>query len=187
MKIPNELVTHEAGHLVVGLRIGIDEQGIAFRPPRPGEAAGAWCKDLDRHPQKAIIRSLSGLLAHIHLLPDTIAPDLRRAYAHSIIIDPDHPNFHELAAADRDFLSGSKTDMHMAWSYALQLKRNDQKQALACLRNAERKARSLIVECAASISRVVDDIYLWSAEPDREDDFMLLYPPHRAEAVIRKI
>lgn len=187
MKILDELATHEAGHLVVGLRIGIDEQGIAFRPPRPGEAAGAWCKDLDRHPQKAIIRSLSGLLAHIHLLPDTITPDLRRAYAHSIIIDADHPNFHELTAADRDFLSGAKTDMHMAWSYALQLKRNNQKQALSYLRNAERKARSLIAECAANISKVVNDIHLWSAEPDREDDVMLLYPSHRAKAVIRKI
>lgn len=172
---------------MVGLRIGIDEQGIAFRPPGPGKAAGAWCKHLDRDPQKAIIRSFSGLLAHVHLLPDTIAPDLRRAYAHSIIIDPDHPNFNELAAADRDFLSGAKTDIHMSWSYALHLNRNDQKQALSCLRNAERKARSLIAECAAKISRVVDDIHLWSGEPDREDDFMLLYPLHRAKAAMEKI
>jgi hypothetical protein len=122
MKIPNELATHEAGHLVIGLRIGIDEQGIGFRPPRPRQVAASWCKHLDRDPQKAIIRSFSGLLAHIRLLPDSIAPDLGRAYAHSIIIDPEHPNFHELAQSDREFLSGAKDDMGMSWTYALDLK-----------------------------------------------------------------
>jgi hypothetical protein len=187
MKIPNELATHEAGHLVVGLRIGIDEQGIVFRPPAPGQAAGACCKNLDRDPQKAIIRSFSGLLAHIHLLPNSIAPDLRRAYAHSIIIDTKHPNFHEIAESDREFLSGAKDDLSMAWAYALNLTRNNPKQAIACLRNAERKTRSLIIECADNISRVVDDIHLWSSESDREFDGIPLYPPNRAKAVMQKI
>jgi hypothetical protein len=187
MKISNEIAIHEAGHLVVGLRIGIDEQGIAFRSPGPGQAAGAWCRHPDRNLLKAIIRSFSGLLAHIHLLPDSIAPDLRRAYAHSIIIDSEHPCFRTLAPSDREFLSGTRDDMDMAWAYALNLNGNNQKQALAYLREAERKTRSLVIESADNISRVADDIQVWSIEPDRKDDYLLLYPPHRAKAAMKKI
>jgi hypothetical protein len=186
MKISNELATHEAGHLVIGLRIGIDEQGIVFCPPAPGQAAGAWCKNLDLYPQKAIIRSFSGLLAHIHLLQNSIAPDLQRAYAYSIIIDPEHPSFHELKEDDREFLSGAKDDMAMAWGFALKLTSNNQRKALDCLRKAELKARSLIAECGADIFRVVNDIHVWAAEPDREFDGIPLYPPNRAEKAIGK-
>jgi hypothetical protein len=189
MKIPNELATHEAGHLVVGLRIGMDEQGILFGTLRPDEAGGAVCKHLDSDQKKAIIRSFAGLLAHIHLLPNSIAPDLRRAYMHSIIVEPNHPNFHEIAHEDRDFLSGAKTDIRMAWSFAMRLNHDNQKQSLSYLRSVEHKTRSLIVECAPNISRVVDDIHLWSAEPDRESEYMKrmsLYSSHRAKAVIQK-
>lgn len=186
MQLTNELVAHEAGHLVIGLLIGIDEQGIAFRPPGPGQAAGAWCKHLDRDLHKAIIRSFSGLLSHFHLIKDSIAPDLRRAYAHSIVIDPEHPNYHEINQADREFLSGAKDDIAMAWSFALRLKRKDQNKALEHLRSAENEAKALIEENATNILSVMEDIHEWSGEPDREYDFMLLYPPRRAVDVIRR-
>lgn len=187
MKISDELATHEAGHLVVGLRIGLDEQGIEFFPAKPGEAARAWWKDLDQNPRRAITRSFSGLLAQIHLLPDSIAADMRRAYEHSIIIVPDHPCFHEISPSDREFLSGAKDDMGMAWTRALKFKNGDEKQALAYLRKLELKTRPLVVECAANILHVVKDIHLWASEPDREFEAMALYPGYRAEAVLQKL
>lgn len=182
-----EVAIHEAGHLVVGLRLGLDEQGIAFRPFRHGEAAGAWCKRLDFAPDKAIIRSLAGLLAHLYLLPATILPHLRIAYEHSVIIDVEHPHHNNLTGVEREFLSGAKTDVQMAWSYASQMVGRNEQKALGCLRAAERKARLHVKQCAEDIRRVAADIGIWAKEPDREYDVMLLYTPNRATAAIGSI
>ena len=187
MKISDELATHEAGHLVIGLRIGLDEQGIEFFPGKPGEAARAWWKDLDKNPRRAITRSFSGLLAQIQLQPDSIADDMRQAYEHSIIIVPDHPHFDRISPADREFLSGAKDDVGMAWARALKFKNGSEKQALAFLRKLELKTRALIAECADNILRVVEDIHLWASEPDREFEAIALYPGHRAEALLKKL
>lgn len=184
MIIPPEVAVHEAGHLVVGLRLGLDEQGIAFRPFKPGEAAGAWCKYLGRAPDTAIIRSLAGLLAHLHLLPTTIPSHLRLAYAHSVIIDLKHPHYNSLTGEERGFLSGAKTDLEMAWSFASQVVGHNEQKALSRMRTAERKARLQVEKCAGDISKVVADIGIWAKEPDREFDAMLLYTPSRATAVI---
>lgn len=186
MPISKEIVVHEAGHLVIGLHLGMDEQGITFRPHTATHGAGAWCRNLASDKEKAIIRAFSGLLAQIHLLPDSIHANLRLAYNQSIIIDSKHPSFDILKASDLEFLSGAKDDVAMAWNFALKLTNNQESAALICLRNLEIQARKLVIDFASDIARVVEDIKQWSQEPDREHDFMLLYPHQRAQAVIHQ-
>jgi hypothetical protein len=186
MTFSKVIAVHEAGHLVIGSQIGMDEQGISFRPPTSTHGAGAWCRNLASDKEKAIIRSFSGLLAQIQLLPDSINADLRLAYNHSVIIDSSHPSFNILKVSDREFLSGAKDDVAMAWNFALKLTNNQESKALICLRNLEIQARKLVFDFAPDIARVVEDIKLWFQEPDRINDFMLLYPPQRAQAIIHK-
>jgi hypothetical protein len=45
---------HEAGHLVVGLRLGLHEQGILFVGIRPDEAAGSIYTERDRGSPMAV-------------------------------------------------------------------------------------------------------------------------------------
>lgn|ERR1035437_5643480 len=186
MPISKEIAVHEAGHLVIGLHLGMDEQGIAFRPLTATHGPVAWYRKLASDKEKAIIRSFSGLLAQVQLLPDSIHADLRLAYNHSIIIDSNHPSFNILKVSDREFLSGAKDDVAMAWNFALQLANNQESDALICLRNLEIQARKLVFDFAPDIARVAEDIKLWSQEPDRKYDFMLLYPHQRAQAVIHE-
>jgi hypothetical protein len=164
----------------------MDEQGIAFRPLTATHGPVAWYRKLASDKEKAIIRSFSGLLAQVQLLPDSIHADLRLAYNHSIIIDSNHPSFNILKVSDREFLSGAKDDVAMAWNFALQLANNQESDALICLRNLEIQARKLVFDFAPDIARVAEDIKLWSQEPDRKYDFMLLYPHQRAQAVIHE-
>ena len=186
MPISKEIAVHEAGHLVIGLHLGMDEQGITFRPPTGNHGAGAWCRNLASDKEKAIIRSFSGLLAQIQVLPNSIRANLRLAYNHSVIIDSNHPSFNIVKASDREFLSGAKDDVAMAWNFALELTNNQESKALICLRNLETQARKLVFNYASDIAGVVEDIKLWFQEPDRMNDFMLLYPPQRAQAIIHK-
>jgi hypothetical protein len=74
----------------------------------------------------------------------------------------------------------------MAWNFALEMTNNQASHALICLRNLEFQTRKLVFDFAPKIARVVKDIKLWSQEPDREYDVMLLYPHQRAQAVIHQ-
>jgi hypothetical protein len=182
VNITEEIATHEAGHLVVGLRIGIQEQGILFAATGD-EAAQSWFSDRD--PAKSLRRSFGGLLAHLILLPGSLEPHLRAAYEHSIIFTPDHPHYWRLTEEEREFLSGARTDMARARGYAARLHPDSAADALACLRDAEAETRALLTRHADDVSRIVADIRAWNAEPDRHDEGMPLYPPQRADGLIR--
>jgi|GEM_PF-2423026 len=183
MNIPLEFATHEAGHLVVGLRIGLVEQGIVFRPVRPGEAAQAVYTFTD--PQTSLVRSFGGLLAHLHVLPDTLEPHLRLAYAHSIIFTPDHPHYNALTKDERTFLSGAQTDMALARSFAGQIMPADSASVIQRMRAAEVQARDLITASAHHISLIAADIIAFGLEPDSDEGHFVHYSVQRANELIR--
>jgi hypothetical protein len=175
-------IVHETGHLTVGLCLGLDEYGIGFAPPAPGHAAGAWARNLDHDPGKAVVRALAGLLAHLYVLPNTIKPDtLRDAYRRSIILTPDHPDFSNVTAEDRRRLSGAETDMNQARRMATLLHPNDEKALISCLRGAEDRARSIVNNNSNTMLKIIQDIEGWSREPERLDDALLIYPATRAK------
>jgi hypothetical protein len=184
VNIPKEVATHEAGHLVVGLLIGIQEQGILFAAVEPDEAAQAWFSDIDS--AKSLRRSFGGLLAQLIVLPGSLEPHLRAAYEHSIIFTPEHPHYSRVTADERDFLSGARTDMICARGHAASLHPDSPAAGLACLREAEAETRTLLTRHSDDVSCVVADILVWATEPERKDEFMPLYPPQRANKLIRK-
>lgn len=182
IEIERTVAVHEAGHLVIGLILGIDEQGVVFRPLRPDEGAQAWNrKASDR---QMLVRAFAGILAHLLLLPESFPPGLKNAYNHSVIFTPQHPYFHLILPEDREFLSGAATDLAHARCIAAAMHPGDSSAADKCLMDAEREARALVQQHLPQIERVVADIHTWAAEPDRQFDVMLLYPPQRAKAMI---
>lgn len=187
MKILPEVIVHEAGHLVVGHFLGVREDGIIFAGAQANEAAGAWYSKLDTPPlDKIIVRSFAGLLAHVHLMPETLAPQLCSAYRHSIIFTPSHPYYTRIAPKERDFLSGAHKDMEIAWDCARRLCSNES-EALASLQSLERKARALVGEHSHIIIHIAEDVKQWSNEPDRKYDGFPIYPyQQRAKVVIEK-
>ena len=174
---------HEVGHMVVGFKLHVDEQGIVFRTGRADEAAQAWFRHASL--EQLLVRSFAGVLAHLAVLPETLDPRLREAYSHSVIFTSDHPHFDRLTAEERDFVSGARTDLQLARDAATSMNPQDPDAAATALRDAEHQARSIVAAHTNNILRITDDIYVWAAEPDREDDFLLLYPPSRAKALIR--
>jgi len=184
MNISLEVATHEAGHLVVGLRLGLQEQGVVFRPIKPGE--GAQAVFTQGNPKNSLVRCFAGLLAVLSLLPDSIKPHLRRAYNHSIIFTPDHPHYNELTVDERNHLSGASLDMELARMYSSQMQPNAAESVKRRLCEAEQEARALVLECRSLISMVAEDIVAWGTDPDTDSTPMALYPPERAKEIIRQ-
>ena len=184
LTIERHVAVHEVGHLTVGLHVGIDEQGIVFRPDRHDQTAQAWYRGVT--PQQLISRSLAGILAHLIILPQTLEPHLRESYQHSVIFTPDHPFFNRLTPAERGFISGAGTDLEIAYSASMGIFPTSPGSVIKLLREVEQQTRSIIVQQRQSILRIVDDIYAWASEDDRRDDVMFLYPVQRASSLIRR-
>jgi hypothetical protein len=182
MKIERAFAFHEAGHLIVGLKLGLVEQGIVFRPLNPGEGAQA-VYTLD-NPELSLVRCFAGLLAQLYLLPDSIEPHLRRAYTHSLIFEPDHPYFNDLTDAERDFLSGAHTDLVFARHFAAQLAPDNSAKAVEIMRASEARARDLVLASAEDISVVATDIVAFGQEPEADHPHFVLYSAERAKKLI---
>jgi hypothetical protein len=183
VNIPLEFATHEAGHLIVGLRIGLVEQGIVFRPLPPGEAARAVYTFSD--PQTSLVRCFAGLLAHLQLLPDTIKPHLRLAYTHSIIFTPEHPYYNDLTVEERNFLSGAQDDMAFARGFASQIAPTDSASVIQRMRAAEAQARDFVTASSHIISLVAADIVAFGLEPDSDTMEFVYYSNLRANKFIQ--
>jgi hypothetical protein len=181
--IQRDQAVHEVGHLVVGLHLGINEQGIAFRTGRRDEAAQAWYRDAT--PQQLLLRSFAGILAHLTILPESLQAHLRDAYSHSVLLTPDHPHFGRLTAEEREFVSGARTDIELARNAAAAIHPKNPTAAETSLREAEKETRLIVAQQRLKILRVTNDIYAWASEPDRQFDPMLLYPPQRARNIIQ--
>jgi hypothetical protein len=183
MKIEPAFPFHEGGHLVTGLRLGLTEQGIVFRPLKPGDAAHAVYTFKD--PQTSLVRCFAGLLAQLHLLPDSLEPHLVHAYTHSIIFEPDHPHFNALTDEERDFLSGARTDMIFARKFGADIVPGAPIEALELMRASEKTARHLIVSAAADIAAVAKDVVAFGSEPEAGNPHFVLYSAERAKQHIQ--
>ena len=185
MEIEPSFSFHEAGHMVVGLELGLVEQGIVFRPLQPGEAAQAVYTFKD--PETSLVRCFAGLLAHPYLLPESIEPHLRAAYTHSIIFEPDHPHFDDLTNDEREFLSGARTDLALARQFANELVSDAPKEAVALMRTSEESARKLVLNSSKGISLIAADIIAFGMEPEADNPHFVLYSAQRAKGLIQDV
>lgn len=169
--------------MIVGFHLGIEEQGIVFRTQRPDEAAQAYYNSNTSN-QNKLVRSFAGLHAHLALLPESIEPHLREAYRHSIVFTPAHPFYNRVSEEERTFVSGARSDLQLIASFAEIEHPGDPQAQSEAIRMAEIQARDVIANRLHDIVRVVDDIFMWAEEPEREIDPMLLYSARRAKSVI---
>lgn len=180
-KIVRSTIVHEAGHLIVGLLIGIREQGITFR--QQNDQAGQAYFTIDS-PEKNLRRALAGILAQLELMPGTIEPTLLEPFRISVILDDFHPSIEKIAVEDRRFCSGAKDDMEIARTQALRIVGRDQQKISECLRCHEEVVRTLIRDNRELISTVADDIETWLLEVTPETNPLMLYSPSRAKAIL---
>ena len=178
--IPRHVVIHEVGHMVVGLHLGVDEQGIEFRESG-GDLAKAWYRCAG--PEQLMMRSLAGISAHVLMVPSSLEPRIRAAYLHSVLFTPDHPHYSSLSAGELASLSGASVDLKLAHEAASKLYPHDPEKAREALRNGEDQVRIIIRKRLSDIERIANDVAIWAQEDDREYDGMF-YHVGRARALI---
>lgn len=154
----NSVFIHEAGHLVIGLRLGIREQGLTFYRTET-EAAQAYFT-LDT-PANNLRRALAGVLAQLAIIPESIEPAVREAFRRSVILDEFHPDYDKVAEGDRAFASGARDDLNVARKAAEAMVGRDRKHVGECLRGHETEARALVAANQAAIIAVAEDVTAW--------------------------
>ena len=175
---------HEAGHLVIGLRLGIREQGLSFYRTET-EAAQAYFT-LDT-PANNLRRALAGVLAQLAIIPESIEPAVREAFSRSVILDEFHPDYDKVAEGDRDFASGARDDLNVARKAAEAMVGRDRKQVGECLRGYETEARALVAANQAAIIAVAEDITAWMETVTTDENPLLLYSPERARGILQRL
>lgn len=142
MNIDRTVIVHEAGHVLVGLDVGMREDVIAFEGARVGEGAASFSHSDD--PEKWMLRCFGGVLAEICLDPEGIDQHLLEAYGYGVILDPGHPFFDEFENRERDFLPTAWHDICDAQVWAAQLAQEHGGTAIGHLRQGERRARKIV-------------------------------------------
>jgi hypothetical protein len=185
MEIERYIVIHEVGHLVAGIHLGVEEQGICFNTGRADELAQTWYNQRSANSEQRLIRSLAGLLSHLIVCPETLSPIFRDVLNHSIIPSKNHPLLNLISDEDREYWGGARSDIDQALHCAEEICQNQLQEVEGTLRRYELETRS-IIDCRRSeIIAVADDVSEWLSEPEREDDLMLLYPAPRAAAITK--
>lgn len=175
------LYVHEAGHMVVGHRIGLFEQGVKFGALPPGEAAQAFYTRGE--PFLNARRGLAGLLAHMELLPETIPAPLLKEYRKSIIFDGVHPALGLVSPEDREFMSGAKDDLAFARGYAADVLGSDLSKINEKLREFEADVRNIVAANSVLILRVAEDMETWVASDDPNKNAWLFYSASRMKDI----
>ena len=177
---------HEAGHMVIGNALGLDEQGVEFAGVREGGAARAWYSQDD--PKKTAMRSLAGLLAHVNLMPDAIPEPLLAAYRKSIVFDDAHPAGDTISDEDKEFLSGACDDIKIARRWAESVVGTDptDMDVVDLLREIESEVRELVAQNASQILAVAKDMKTWHEHENHDDNAMMLYSPQRMNAILER-
>jgi hypothetical protein len=178
------LYVHEAGHMIVGHRVGLREDGVKFGDLPPGEAAQAWFQGGDLLSRAK--RCLGGLLAQVELMPETIVPALLEAYRKSIVFDEAHPSCELISPEDRDFMSGAKDDLIYARAYIAQVLGSDQGAINSKLRELEVEIKTLVARNAAAISSVAEDMEVWINSDDPSKNSWLFYSASRMRDILLK-
>jgi hypothetical protein len=86
----DEVITHEIGHLVIGLELGLHEGGIEFIESHPSEIARAHFNRQGAKPIQIIIRGLAGMYCQALCFPESIINDLFRTQIlqHGLFLEP---------------------------------------------------------------------------------------------------
>lgn len=175
---------HEAGHLVIGLRLGIREQGLTFYRTETEAAQAHFTLDT---PANNLRRALAGVLAQLAIIPESIEPAVREPFRLSIILDEFHPDHAKVAEGDRAFASGARDDLNIARKAAEALVGRDRKQVSECLRGHETEVRALVATNRAAIIAVAEDIATWMETVTTDENPLLLYSPARARGILQRL
>ena len=175
---------HEAGHLVIGLRLGIREQGLTFYRTETEAAQAFFTLDT---PAKNLRRALAGVLAQLAIIPESIEPAVREAFRSSVILDEFHPDYDKVAEGDRAFASGARDDLNVARKAAEAMVGRDRKQVGECLRGHETEVRALVAANQAAIIAVAEDITAWMETVTTNENPLLLYSPERARGILQRL
>jgi hypothetical protein len=166
MKPERSTIVHEIGHMVVGLAVGIREQGVSFIK-RPREDAQAYY-DRSGPPEKLVRRSLGGILAQIEYEPDSLAGDLLEAFKKGVILDRYHPD------AATDYLgqirvpTQARDDLRDAMCFGARALGSGGKKLSAYLAAVEAEVREIIRARPRAIAAIVSDVEKWWEEPERK-------------------
>ena len=166
MKAPLTTLIHEAGHVVIALRLGVVIPSVSFY--RDGSALADYGSNrVDSEARTTI--SLAGILSNIELTPDEINAPLLRALRFSIIFDEkDHPPG-ALEKEEPHFPLGADTDLHIARTIARKLLgTEDTHLVTSYLRNLEQRVKGMIVNDRSVIADLADmmDQFLTESDDD---------------------
>jgi hypothetical protein len=178
----NPTYVHEAGHLVIGHRIGVFEQGITFI--RGGDEAAQAIFTLST-PIRNLRRALAGVLAQLELVPESIEPsEVRDAFQVSVILDSFHPHYARVSADERVFASGARDDLRWATQIAISRVGDDPERVSKLLRRHEKYVRNLVRKNRDAIVAIVTDIEVWAQEDIALERPTCFYSGVRAKEVI---
>ena len=156
------VVYHETGHLVIGIRQGLDPWEILFDSPTCALTAFKPCDPIPP-PEEEAMRQLAGIITQLEFVPESISSQLREAMRESVIFGYGRPLPVGLSSIDLRYRGGGGGDMDKADQIARSIPGLDDCGVMAFLQQAEVKVRTLLSDPVVRrhIETIAQDIEVW--------------------------